>query len=93
MPTSRQQASEFTLQGSAADSVQGLRVHAEPGRREVHSGLSISQPRQGLDHVVFVTALEGKLLLRQYVIALKKSGTRVSLPSGVFFAVTKSILT
>ena len=32
---------------------------------------------QGLDHVIFVTALEGKLLLRQYVIALKKSGTRV----------------
>ena len=32
---------------------------------------------QGLDHVIFMTALEGKLLLRQYRIALKKSGTRV----------------
>ena len=32
---------------------------------------------QGLDHVIFVTALEAKLLLRQYRIALKKSGTRI----------------
>ena len=40
-------------------------------------GSKLRRSRQGLDHVIFVTALEGKLLLRQYVIALKKSGTRI----------------
>ena len=32
---------------------------------------------QGLDHVIFVTALERKIFLRQYAIKLKKSGTKV----------------
>ena len=32
---------------------------------------------QGLDHVMFVTAVDKKLLLRQYHIQLKRSGTKV----------------
>ena len=31
---------------------------------------------QGLDHVIFVTAVERKLLFRQYHVALKRSGTK-----------------
>ena len=54
-------------------------VHAETRQadRSIPADLIVLALRQGLDHVIFVTALEGKLLLRQYRIALKKSGTRV----------------
>ena len=38
---------------------------------------------QGLDHVMFVTAVDKKLLLRQYHIQLKKSGTKVGNPRGL----------
>lgn len=34
---------------------------------------------QGVDHVIYVTALERTLLFRQYAIKLKRSGTKVSL--------------
>ena len=34
----------------------------------------------GLDHVIFVTAADRTLLLRQYAVKLKKSGTKVRLP-------------
>ena len=33
---------------------------------------------QGLDHVIFVAAVDRKLLFRTYAIHLKRSGTRVS---------------
>ena len=33
----------------------------------------------GLDHVIFVTAVDRTLLLRQYAVKLKKSGTKVRL--------------
>ena len=32
---------------------------------------------QGLDHVIFVAAVDGRLLFRTYAIRLKKSGTQV----------------
>lgn len=33
---------------------------------------------QGIDHVIFMTALERKILLRQYAVKLKRSGTKVN---------------
>ena len=35
---------------------------------------------QGITNAIFVTALDKAILLRQYAISLKKSGTRVRLP-------------
>ena len=44
----------------------------------LRSGPDVSSASwQGLDHVMFVTAIDKKLLLRQYHIQLKKSGTKV----------------
>ena len=40
---------------------------------------------QGITHAIFVTALDKAILLRQYAISLKKSGTRVCLPPGCAF--------
>ena len=37
---------------------------------------------QGITNAIFVTALDKAILLRQYAISLKKSGTRVRLPLG-----------
>lgn len=38
---------------------------------------------QGITNAIFVTALDKAILLRQYAISLKKSGTRVRLPPGM----------